>query len=208
MSFNFFRASHKAQDNNLQDGSSKAGDKALAAEKDVISAKTSTADKKTASEKESSADDKQEDERQDLFKQESNSKVECRNCKQTTVILYDGDEDEKGEPTVSRMHCLNCGFTFSYFPKFEKEEKEREDSLNWNAGFMILVAMLFTIIAIKGDDGGLFPRSEPATVESIDESDSLRSPQPDPFTTEPFPNEPSAVRVLNDAEPFEIDRNN
>lgn len=205
MSFNFFRASDRPQGHNPQD--SNAEGKQLAAEKEVVSAKATTTDKKATSDKENGADaEKETDAFQERIKKESNSKVECRYCKQTTLSLYFGDEDEKGEPEVSYMHCLNCGFNFPYFEKFEKEKDKKDDGLNWNAGFMLLVAMLFTVIAIRGEDEGLFTTSEPTTIESIEDGDNLRSPQPDPFTTDPLANDPPAPRILNGVdESFDID---
>ena len=188
MSFNFFGMSQQVDSDR---------DAGATEERTVV--KDNAVEKKDAAEKESSADNEEGDDA-DYLKSQSNSKVECRNCKQTTLNFYYGDENDKGEPIVSFMHCLNCGYDFPYFDQFEKEEKKREDGLDWNAGFFLLVAMLFTIILIRGEDGGLFSNNDERTIiEPIERPEAL-PPQPDSFSN----GEPE---ILNDAEQFVVPEN-
>lgn len=196
MPFNFFKNNREA------DNSQNAGDAEKPDAENSLPIKVSAAGAEKAS---SVADEKKETEsRRDRLKQESNSKVECRNptCDEFVLNHYDGEFDEEGEALISNMYCLNCGFNFLYFDKFEKEEKTAEDGLNWSAGFALLVAMLFTVIAIKGEqEGRFFNNDSPAIIESTNQSETLR-PSSDAFSTD------SSPRVLNAAEPFKIRSNN
>ena len=200
MFFEFFKPDSKADSNRQNELDAKP----TAVESDPLvkasSAEKKIAEKKSAVEQESSVADKKEVEtRKDRLKRQSNSKVECRNpdCKESTLCAYDRELDEEGEPIVSFMYCLNCGFNFPYFDKFEKEVKKPESDLNWGAGFFFLVAMLFTIIVAKGDQNGLFSQDAPP---SNIQKESVRSPQPDTSVQGEY-------RILNYAKPFNINDN-
>ena len=172
-----------------------------AIEKQSIIKEQSVIKEQSATEKESSVAEESES-RLEQIKKESNSKQTCSNCGQPTLINYYGDEDEEGETTVSYLRCLNCHFSYAYFDKYEKAEKEKDkDGLNWSAGFFLLVAMLFVIITIKNEQGEQ-PFNNEATIESIDTETPDQSVRPDVFT-----DRPSSGRVLNAAEPFEIENN-
>ena len=182
---------------------SSATEKRLVTEKQNAIKKQSVTEKASATEeKESSVTEKPSKDRLERLKKESNSKQTCSNCEQPTLINYYGDEDEEGETTVSYLRCLNCHFSYAYFDKYEKSEKEKDkDGLNWSAGFFLLVAMLFVIITIKNEQGEQ-PFNDGATIESIDTTTPNQTARPDAYT-----NRSSSVRVLNSAEPFEIENN-
>lgn len=206
MFFEFFKPDSKADSNRQNELNAEptavendSPVKASSAE-NKIAEKKSAVEKKSAIEKESSvANTKEVETRKDRLKRQSNSKVECRNpdCKEPTLCAYDGELDEEGEPMVSFMYCLNCGFNFPYFDKFEKEVKKPETDLNWGAGFSFLVLMLFAVIVIKGDQNGLFSQDAPSPNL---QRESVRSLQTDPFPQGEY-------RILNDAEPFNVNDN-
>lgn len=121
---------------------------------------------------------------------DSNSKVECPNCGETMLSSYTEEYDEEGDAEVSLMDCLNCGFKYSRFEKFEKSKSI--DDLNWGGAFTLLVLMLFTIILIKGEEQELFFNEDrPAT---NNRQERVRNSGEYP--------------VLNDVEPFQVGRNN
>ncbi len=135
--------------------------------------------------------------RKDRLKKQCNSKVECRNCTEFTLWAYDSEFD--GDANVSYMYCLNCGFNFPYFEEFEKSEKKLQDEPNWSFGFAFLVVMLFVVIVIKGEQSGQFFHQDAPPINNQDEL--LRSPASK--NQDKYP-----ARVLNDAEPFVVNRNN
>ena len=209
MSFNFFGTGRRAEDNG--EVASKGRRQRANAEKPVAdekfaAVKSSAAEKKNAVEKESSVAEKEEsDSRIDRLKAESNSDKACTNCGQPTLSIYYGDEDNEGEPTVSYLRCLNCHFSYAYFDKYEKSEKDKDkDGLNWSAGFFLLVAMLFVIITVKNGQNERFFNDETTieSVEPIEPTETVRPVQRDTLVEDP-----STVRVLNGAEPFEIENN-
>ena len=121
------------------------------------------------------------------------------------MLDYDGNYDEEGESTESFHYCLNCGFNFPYYASFEKDKKKAEGETGLGTGFIFLVLMLFTVIVIKGEqEGRFFNNDELATTQS----EESPSPRVDTFSPEPAASEPDSIRILNNAEPFEVgDRN-
>lgn len=205
MFFEFWKPSSKAD--SLQNTfDAKIVPAELATLENNTSAQASSAERKAAEkpgavEKASSlAKTKESESRKDRLKKQSNSKVECRNpeCTESALCTYDSAFDEDRDETVSYLHCLNCGLNFPYFEKFEKAEKKLKDEPNWSIGFAFLVAMLFTVIMIKGEQEGQFFNQNAPSVNN--QQEFLRSPPSE--TQEQYP-----VRVLNGAEPFVVNDN-
>ncbi|MGB3769434.1 MAG: hypothetical protein WA947_22985 [Phormidesmis sp.] len=213
MFFGFIKTDGKA-DGNSQDppvAENGAPEESIV-EKDAFlsasSAGKKLAEKKSAVEKESSlAEKKDAESRKDRLKKQSNSKVECRNpeCTESALYAYSGEFDDEGEATMTSLYCLNCGFGFPYFEEFEKEEKKTDDGSNLGVGFLFLVAMVFAVIAIKGDENGGFFNQDTSPPNS--QVESLRSPQNDTSQNDTFQSD-APVRILNDAPPFVIRDNN
>ncbi|PZO18703.1 MAG: hypothetical protein DCF25_09365 [Leptolyngbya foveolarum] len=205
MFFEFWKTNRKADNNSQHEFGAESVTAELATTENNMPVKASSAEKQTAEkqsavEKESSIAEREEAEsRKDRLKKQRNSKVECRNpdCTESALWAYDGEFDADGDATVSYLYCLNCGFNFPYFEKFEKAEKKAEDGPNWNAGFVFLVAILFTVIVIKGEQEGQFFNPDASPINN--QGESLRSPQSDIVPQGEYP-----VRILNDAEPFVI----
>ena len=128
-----------------------------------------------------------------------NSKKECPHCKEKALSSYVDDYDDDGEARVSLMDCLNCGFKYMRDEKFEEEDKTGDD-LDWSAAFILLVAMLLTIAVVRGN-GDSGPLNESPTMSN--QAETVQPAQRNRRTVDEAP-----VRVLNDAEPFEVGRDN
>ena len=149
------------------------------------------AEKENAGEKET-ASKEEGDSQKEIKSAESNSKVKCRHCDQATLSSYIYEYDAEGDAEISLMDCLNCGCKYFRFEKFEKSKDD--NNLNWGGAFFLLVAMLFTIIVIKGERSGLFFNEDRPAVRVQEEEVRDAGEYP--------------VRVLNDAEPFRVGRDN
>lgn len=85
----------------------------------------------------------------DTTVEEHKSKTACPRCDQKKLITNDSEKSDE----VMYNHCLNCGFEFSENEqqreyRKDQDRKGREDS-PWNAGFILAIAMIVTILSIN-----------------------------------------------------------
>lgn len=124
----------------------------------------------------------------------ANSKIKCLNCDRATLFRYVAQYDSDGDEEISLMDCLNCGFKYSHFDKYEKREKPSDsDSIWW---FVLMVLSIVSIIVIRGygDDQFLNGGSSSRQKETVRSTERVVA-----STVDEYP-----VRVLNDAEPFRV----
>ena len=110
------------------------------------------------------------------------SKAACPCCNKQ--LLYTNDSEKFDD--IMHYSCMGCGYTFyedESTRKWRKEQKKKSDTKQtWNTGFLLLLMMLATILAIN--------------VERNREEVVVESPQPvnsQPTNVQPV--NPSSVEI-------------